>query len=74
MTETIKIDTSRAVYIKEVLPADLPKSISAQLPQDISEPLFVVYAADGTPLSLAQNRALAEAGARQYDLEPFSVH
>lgn len=35
---------------------------------------FSVHAADGTPMAVIDNRALAEAAVRQHDLEPVSVH
>lgn len=65
---------SRIVYIKEVLASDLPKSLTDSLPQDMNTPLFAIYSSDGEPLSLAQNRKMADAAARHYNLEPFSVH
>ena len=69
-----QIDMSRVVYIKEVLAKDLPKPLAEALPQDIKMPLFAIYAADGTPLSLAQNREMANSAARENNLEPLSVH
>ncbi len=68
------IDTSRFVYIKEVLAEDLPKPIADNLPPDIETPLYAIYAADGTPLSIAQNREVATAMVRQNNLEPLSIH
>jgi hypothetical protein len=38
------------------------------------EAFYVVHAADGTPLMIAPERALAFAAARQHDLQPSSVH
>lgn len=38
------------------------------------EAFYVVHAADGTPLMIAPERDLAFAAARQYDLNPSSVH
>jgi hypothetical protein len=35
---------------------------------------FEVHAADGTPMAVIDDRALAEAAVRQHDLEPVSVH
>ncbi|HVY12068.1 MAG TPA: DUF1150 family protein [Alphaproteobacteria bacterium] len=36
--------------------------------------LHAIHAADGTPLTVIQNRALAFATVRQYEMEPLSVH
>jgi hypothetical protein len=68
------IDMSRIVYVKEVVASDLPKPLADQLPRDIGTKLFATYSSEGEPLSLAQSRKMAEAAARQYNLEPFSVH
>jgi hypothetical protein len=35
---------------------------------------FAVHAADGTPVALLPDRAVAFATVRQHDLEPVSVH
>ncbi len=35
---------------------------------------FGIFAADGTQLAFAPNRALAVAAVREHDLEPVSVH
>ncbi len=37
-------------------------------------PGFGIFAADGTQVAFAPNRALAAAAVRQHDLEPVSVH
>ena len=36
--------------------------------------LFTLHAADGTPLMVAANRPAAVASAREYLIEPVSVH
>ncbi len=43
---------------------DLPKGIN----------LYVLHAADGTPLSLSDTRSAAVGSALENDLEPVSVH
>jgi hypothetical protein len=35
---------------------------------------FAIHAADGTPMAVLDDRAVAEAAIRQHDLEPVSVH
>lgn len=36
--------------------------------------IHVIHAADGTPLSIATDRAVADITIRQYEMEPVSVH
>ncbi len=35
---------------------------------------WTIFAANGTPIGAAESREVAEAAARQHDLEPLSVH
>jgi hypothetical protein len=35
---------------------------------------YAIHAADGTPMAMMDDRAVAEAAVRQHDLEPVSVH
>jgi hypothetical protein len=35
---------------------------------------YAVHAADGTPMAVMDDRAVAQAAVRQHDLEPVSVH
>jgi hypothetical protein len=35
---------------------------------------FAIHAADGTQMAVMNNRLVAEAAVRQYELEPVSVH
>lgn len=36
--------------------------------------MFAIHAADGTPLTVVGDRAVAEAVIRQHEMEPFTVH
>lgn len=38
------------------------------------EPVFAIYAADGTQVAVMSNRDVAVATVRQHELEPLSVH
>ena len=73
MTE-ITQDSSRIVYIKEIMADNLPKDIAETLPFDHKKPLYAICSAEGVPLSIVDSRANAFEGARQYNLEPYSVH
>lgn len=39
-----------------------------------SQPLFAIYAADGSQLAVLPSREVADATIRRNDLEPVSVH
>lgn len=60
------------VYIREVLAADLPPEIQANL-QGLKS-LYAVHDIEGQRLALVRDRALAFVLARQNDLAPVSVH
>lgn len=38
------------------------------------QPGYAIHAADGTPLAMARDAAVAAASVRQNDMEPLSVH
>lgn len=74
MNNNTKPNETHIVYIKQVSRATLPKNIAAHLPDDWTQPLFAIYTADGAPLSLSQSYQGAKAAAREYNLEPYSIH
>ncbi len=60
------------VYIRPVVPEDLPDDIRAQT--DGVKKLYAVHDADGQRLALVQGRGLAFDLARQNDMIPVDVH
>ncbi|MEQ8377444.1 DUF1150 domain-containing protein [Parvibaculum sp.] len=62
------------VYVREVLAADLAADLGSEVDLPADTPLFAVHAANGQRMAVLDNRDAAFAGARQYDLEPVSVH
>lgn len=62
------------VYVREVLAGDLKAEVGGELPVPADTKLYAVHAANGTRMAVVDDRATAFAGARQYDLEPLSVH
>tara|TARA_R110000824_G_scaffold118960_14_gene272224 strand:+ start:361966 stop:362289 length:324 start_codon:yes stop_codon:yes gene_type:complete len=66
------------VYVREVLARDLDvefiDAMGAQMDIALDTKLFAVHAANGQCMAVLDDRAAAFAGARQYDLEPQSVH
>ena len=63
---------NRLVYVKEISASDLPKELTQNLDQNT--PLYAICAADGTPMSIVDNRDVAFSGARENNFEPVSVH
>lgn len=71
------IGVPNIVYVREILASDLADELG-QLGSEVNLPadtrLFAVHAANGQRMAVLDDRATAFAGARQYDLEPVSVH
>lgn len=67
---------SNTVYIKEVSLDELKTEgalpISARIPKGIK--LWAVHQMDGTRVAVLDDREAAFAAARQYEMEPVSVH
>ncbi|MEM7619168.1 MAG: DUF1150 domain-containing protein [Pseudomonadota bacterium] len=63
-------------YIKELTSDQalhmFPTMTETDFPKGI--PLFVLHAADGTPLSIADSKSGAIGDAIEHDLEPLSLH
>lgn len=64
----------KTVYVREIATDDVRQVVGeqAEIPSDAR--FFAVHAADGTRMAIVDDRETAFAGARQYDLEPVSVH
>jgi hypothetical protein len=62
------------VYVREVLAGDIESEIGEEMNLPADMRLFAVHAANGVRMAVLDNRDAAFAGARQYDLEPVSVH
>ncbi|MDV7145466.1 DUF1150 family protein [Tropicimonas sp. TH_r6] len=60
------------VYIRPVVPDDLPDELRAQA--EGVKKLYAVHDADGQRLALVQGRGLAFDLARQNDMIPVDVH
>lgn len=76
IVEFTHLGGGEVAYIKE-LSSDqalemFPAMSEADFPRGI--PLFVLHAADGTPLSIADSRSGAIGDAIEHDLEPLSLH
>lgn len=71
------IGVPNIVYVREILAGELADELG-ELGSEINVPadtrLFAVHAANGQRMAVLDDRATAFAGARQYDLEPLSVH
>ena len=62
------------VYVREVLAGELAGELGSELDLPADTQLYAVHAANGQRMAVLDNRDAAFAGARQYDLEPVSVH
>lgn len=66
------------VYIRSVkageLAAELGQAFTAEIDVEPETVLYAVHAANGQRMAILDDRDAAFAGARQYELEPLSVH
>lgn len=62
------------VYVREVLAGEIAGEIGSEIDLPADTKLYAVHAANGQRMAVLDNRDTAFAGARQYDLEPVSVH
>lgn len=62
------------VYVREVLASEVAGEIGSEIDLPADTKLYAVHAANGQRMAVLDNRDTAFAGARQYDLEPVSVH
>ena len=67
---------NKTVYVRSVIARNLKAEglLPAEAPVEEEKILYSVHAADGTPLAIVDSRDMAFVGARQYDMEPVSVH
>lgn len=70
--QTIETSGKPIVYIRAVKPADLPEDVRAQV-GDVTE-VYAIMDADGGPVAIARDRAMAFSLARVNELAPVSVH
>ncbi|MGB3810622.1 MAG: DUF1150 domain-containing protein [Parvibaculum sp.] len=68
------IGVPNIVYVREVLASDLESELGSEINVPADTKLYAVHAANGQRMAVLDDRNTAFAGARQYDLEPLSVH
>ncbi len=69
-----QLGDGRIAYVKSIRSEDVP-TLFPQAPQIApGMKLFVLHAADGTPIMLTDTREAALANAWSQELEPVSVH
>ncbi|MDO9125996.1 MAG: DUF1150 domain-containing protein [Parvibaculum sp.] len=68
------VGVPNVVYVREVLAGELAGELGSELDVPADTRLFAVHAANGERMAVLDDRDAAFAGARQYDLEPLSVH
>lgn len=64
----------KTVYVREVGPDAVRDVVGDETDIPTDARFFAVHAADGTRMAIVDDRDAAFAGARQYDLDPVSVH
>ena len=69
-----EIGMPNIVYVREVLAGELESELGAEVNVPADTKLFAVHAANGQRMAVLDDRNAAFAGARQYELEPVSVH
>ncbi len=65
----------RVVYVREVAPDEM--DLLGEVPEDFKREglkLYSVHAYDGTRMAVLDDREAAFAAARQFEMEPVSVH
>ncbi|MBC7104016.1 MAG: DUF1150 domain-containing protein [Parvibaculum sp.] len=62
------------VYVREIFAGELAGELGSELDVPADTRLYSVHAANGQRMAVLDDRDAAFAGARQYDLEPQSVH
>ncbi|MDP2124737.1 MAG: DUF1150 domain-containing protein [Parvibaculum sp.] len=62
------------VYVREVRASEIEGETGDELNLPADTRLYAVHAANGIRMAVLDSRDAAFAGARQYDLEPVSVH
>ena len=68
------IGVPNIVYIREILAGELGEELGAEINVPADKKLYAVHAANGQRMAVVDDREVAFAGARQYDLEPVSTH
>ena len=66
---------NRLVYVREVAPNEIDEL--EEVPEDFKRDgskLYSVHAYDGTRMAILDDRDAAFAAARQFEMEPVSVH
>ncbi|TNE59639.1 MAG: DUF1150 domain-containing protein [Alphaproteobacteria bacterium] len=75
LEELTVLGMSEIVYVKPVMSDDVKaadREAFGELPNGLL--MFSVHTADGTPVALLDDRDTAFAAARQYSMQPVSVH
>ena len=62
------------VYVRQVSVSDLGEDVRSQIDLPMDAKLYAVHSADGQRMAVLGDRDAAFVGARQYDLQPVSVH
>ena len=61
-------------YVRTVSPADVERMTGHKIDTRPGQPVYCLYMADGTPMSLSDSREAALANAFEHDLAAISIH
>ena len=69
-----KSESNRQITTEDLMALGVSHLAYVKAVEIDSQPLFAVFAADGSQLAVLPSREVAEATIRRNDLEPVSVH
>lgn len=72
--EFVALGAQEFAYVRHLTASDVRQLFPQVPPMAPGLSAFAVFAADGTPVSLADSRAAAMASARSNDLSTVSIH
>mgnify|MGYP003572298136 FL=1 len=61
-------------YVRKVSLGDVERMTGQRVDADPRKPMYCLYMADGTPMSVSDSREAAVANAFEHDLAAISVH
>lgn len=69
-----QLHRSRNVSVEALAAMGAPNTAYIKPTEHEGRTVYAVHGNDGTPLAVAETRALAFAAVRQHDMEPVDVH
>ena len=70
--ELANMGLGEVAYVREVPAQEVERMIGQKIAADPATPLYCLYLADGTPVSVSDSREAAIANAVEHDLAPIN--